>query len=46
MKLVERVIVIHYGEIIAEGTPEEIGKNKKVIEVYLGKGEGGLDARS
>jgi len=37
MKLVKRVLVMHYGEIIAEGTPEEIAKNKKVIEVYLGK---------
>jgi branched-chain amino acid transport system ATP-binding protein len=37
MKLVKRVLVMHYGEIIAEGTPEEIAKNKKVVEVYLGK---------
>jgi ABC-type branched-subunit amino acid transport system ATPase component len=37
MKLVKRVLVMHNGELIAEGTPEEIAKNKKVIEVYLGK---------
>jgi branched-chain amino acid transport system ATP-binding protein len=37
MKLIKRVLVMHYGEIIAEGTPEEIAQNKKVIEVYLGK---------
>ncbi len=37
MKLVKRVIVMHYGEKIAEGSPEEIAKNDKVIEVYLGK---------
>jgi len=37
MKLAKRVIVLHYGEKIAEGTPEEIAKNKKVIEVYMGK---------
>ena len=36
MKLVERVIVFHKGEKLAEGTPEEIANNKKVIEVYMG----------
>jgi len=39
MKLVKRVIVLHYGEKIAEGTPEEIAKNPKVVEVYIGKAE-------
>jgi len=38
MQIVERVIVLHQGEKIAEGKPEEIAKNKKVIEVYMGKG--------
>jgi len=37
MMLVKKVIVVHNGEKIAEGTPEEIAKNEKVIEVYLGK---------
>ena len=37
MKIVRRVIVLHQGEKIAEGKPEEIAKNKKVIEVYMGK---------
>jgi len=37
MKIVKRVIVLHQGEKIAEGKPEEIAKNKKVIEVYMGK---------
>jgi len=37
MKIVNRVIVLHQGEKIAEGKPEEIAKNEKVIEVYMGK---------
>jgi branched-chain amino acid transport system ATP-binding protein len=36
MKIVDRVIVMHQGEKIAEGKPEEVVKNKKVIEVYTG----------
>jgi branched-chain amino acid transport system ATP-binding protein len=38
MKLVRKVIVLHYGEKIAEGSPKEISQNKKVIEVYMGRG--------
>lgn len=38
MKIVNRVIVLHQGQKIAEGKPEEIAKNKMVIEVYMGKG--------
>jgi len=37
MKIVKRVIVLHEGEKIAEGTPEEIAQDKQVIEVYMGK---------
>ena len=37
MKIVDRVIVLSFGEIIAQGTPEEISKNKHVIEAYTGK---------
>ncbi len=37
MKIVDRVIVINFGQIIAQGTPEEIAGNHKVIEAYLGK---------
>jgi branched-chain amino acid transport system ATP-binding protein len=36
MALASRVIVLHHGEKLAEGTPAEIGSNPQVIESYLG----------
>jgi branched-chain amino acid transport system ATP-binding protein len=35
MELANRITVLHYGEILAEGTPAEIQRNPKVLEVYL-----------
>jgi branched-chain amino acid transport system ATP-binding protein len=35
MELCDRITVLHYGEILADGTPEEIQRNPKVQEVYL-----------
>ena len=38
MGLCERLIVLHHGEFLAEGTPDEIRANAEVRRVYLGEG--------
>jgi len=37
MALSQRVVVLHHGEKIAEGTPAEVTRDKAVLEVYLGQ---------
>lgn len=36
-QLCDYIIVLDYGQILAEGKPEEIAQNNRVIEAYLGK---------
>ncbi|MBE5777314.1 MAG: ABC transporter ATP-binding protein [Clostridiales bacterium] len=39
MGICERIYVLNYGRILAQGTPEEIANNQEVVEAYLGKAE-------
>jgi len=40
MRIVDRVIVLDFGQLIADGTPEEVVKDQRVIEACMGKGVG------
>jgi len=40
MRIVDRVIVLDFGQLIADDTPEEVVKDQRVIEACMGKGVG------
>ena len=44
MSLSDRVVVLNYGERIAEGRPDAVAGDPKVVEAYLGEGDDGAAA--
>jgi len=44
--LAKRIMVLHYGQIIVDGTPEEVKADSKVKEIYMGIEDGAGNARA
>ena len=44
-RLADKIMVLYYEKIIAEGTPDEIQNNPEVQDIYLGGEEGSRDAK-
>jgi branched-chain amino acid transport system ATP-binding protein len=40
MRLSDRIVVLHHGELLASGTPEAVTSNPRVVDAYLGEAPG------
>ncbi len=40
MRIADRILVMHFGELLADGAPEEVVNDPRVVEVYTGRTEG------
>jgi branched-chain amino acid transport system ATP-binding protein len=46
MEICQRIAVLNFGRLIAQGNPTEIRANAEVIEAYLGQDDDATDGRS
>ena len=44
MKLAQRVVVLHYGEKLADGSPAEVARDPRVLQAYMGARAGAVHA--
>jgi branched-chain amino acid transport system ATP-binding protein len=45
LSLCDRILVLHFGELIADGTPEAVVRDERVVTAYLGRSQGASGER-